>query len=85
MDSFDIEPRQVISIHSLPSGHHCRNALSGISFELLGVAKPAVDPFYLKNHPPEEIAALFQIHKDYTCFATPGAIVIQDQVLETSC
>ncbi|MCB0376323.1 MAG: hypothetical protein KDD04_10425, partial [Sinomicrobium sp.] len=36
-------------------------------------------PFYLKNHPPEEIAALFQIHKDYTCFATPGAIVIQDQ------
>lgn len=37
-----------------------------------------LDSFHLQNHPPEGIAGLFQVHKDYVCFATPGAIIVQD-------
>lgn len=37
-----------------------------------------LDSFRLQPHSPEGITVLLQIHKDYTCFATPGAIVVQD-------
>ncbi len=40
--------------------------------------KDTLVPFTIAPHAPEEIRALLQFHKDYTCYATKDALLIRD-------
>ncbi len=79
LDSFDIEPPGLFQF----TAHHpdiiVETRYQEYPSNYWVLQNRQLIPFHLENYPPEEITALFQIHNDYTCFATPEAIVIQDQ------
>jgi signal transduction histidine kinase/CheY-like chemotaxis protein/ligand-binding sensor domain-containing protein len=79
LDHFKVEPSGLFKIVA----NHPETIVETRNFAFLSkywvLRNRQLMPFQPKPAPPSEITALFQVHRDYLCFATPEAIRIQDR------